>query len=171
VIGIDLVDIEEFRRQLLLGGERFLRRAFHEHELVDQDAARLAGLWAPKEAVVKASLTPPGRFADVTIANDGSGRCYGASFTASSLNSGVNLRRVLPIVDILSCKVSTKWGQGHALTSEPDYSEAMPVFTSSYGAELTHRVLCGPGDPVICFRVGPLRAMRYLRNLRGLDER
>jgi phosphopantetheine--protein transferase-like protein len=78
VIGIDLVDIEEFRRQLLLGGERFLRRAFHEHELVDQDAARLAGLWAAKEAVVKASLTPPGRFADVMIASDRLGRCYGA---------------------------------------------------------------------------------------------
>lgn len=78
MIGIDLVDIEEFRRQLLLGGEGFLRRAFREDELVDQDAARLAGLWAAKEAVVKASLTPPGRFADVIIACDGSGRCYGA---------------------------------------------------------------------------------------------
>jgi hypothetical protein len=34
------------------------------------------------------------------------------SFTASSLDSGVNLRRVLPIMDILSCKGSPKRGQG-----------------------------------------------------------
>jgi len=34
------------------------------------------------------------------------------NFTASSLNSGVNLRYVLPIMDNLSYKVSTKRGQG-----------------------------------------------------------
>jgi hypothetical protein len=36
------------------------------------------------------------------------------SFTASSLYSGVNRRRVRPIMNILSYEVSTKRGQGHA---------------------------------------------------------
>jgi hypothetical protein len=34
------------------------------------------------------------------------------SFTASSLYSGVNSRRDLAIVNILSCEVSTRWGHG-----------------------------------------------------------
>jgi phosphopantetheine--protein transferase-like protein len=103
VIGIDLVDVEEFRRQLLLGGEGFLRRAFHEDELVDEDAARLAGLWAAKEAVVKASLAPPGRFVDVIIASDGSGRCYGAieeqRFDLSMSHDGHHVVAVAMTVD------------------------------------------------------------------------
>ena len=39
------------------------------------------------------------------------------SFTASSLYSGVNSRRLLPIVNILSFKVSTKPGHGHPYTA------------------------------------------------------
>jgi hypothetical protein len=35
------------------------------------------------------------------------------SFTASSLYSGVNPRRVRPMMDILSYEVSTERGQGH----------------------------------------------------------
>ena len=58
-----------------------------------------------------------------------------------------------------------------AFISDQLFSEATPVFTSSYGAELTQRVLSGLGDPVIRLPGGPLRAMRYLRNLRGPDLR
>jgi phosphopantetheine--protein transferase-like protein len=84
VIGIDLVNIDEFRRQLELTGEALVHRAFSEEEVslcnaenssptVDQ----LATLWAAKEAVVKAALSPPASLKDVVISPDGSGRLSG----------------------------------------------------------------------------------------------
>jgi phosphopantetheine--protein transferase-like protein len=84
VIGIDLVNIDEFRRQLELTGEALVHRAFSEEEVslcnaenssptVDQ----LATLWAAKEAVIKAALSPPASLKDVVISPDGSGRLSG----------------------------------------------------------------------------------------------
>lgn len=45
----------EFERQLKLGGQAFLNKAFTAEEQDDRNTVRLAGLWAAKEAVFKAS--------------------------------------------------------------------------------------------------------------------
>lgn len=53
MIGVDLVYIPEFVKQIKLGGKVFLNRAFDDSEL-SNDSAHLAGIWAAKEAVIKA---------------------------------------------------------------------------------------------------------------------
>lgn len=77
MIGIDLVSIVEFQRQLDLGGEGFLRKAFTESELEDRQVTHVAGLWAAKEAVVKAAGLPGTKLTDVGIFHDASGRPRG----------------------------------------------------------------------------------------------
>jgi phosphopantetheine--protein transferase-like protein len=54
MIGVDLVYVPEFNRQLQLGGDSFLKKVFSEKELTKKDPTHLAGLWAAKEAVMKA---------------------------------------------------------------------------------------------------------------------
>ena len=71
MIGIDVVGVEEFQRQLEIGGANFVRRAFGEGESPASDVTRLAGLWAAKEAVCKAASVPPSRLSDVEIFVDG----------------------------------------------------------------------------------------------------
>jgi phosphopantetheine--protein transferase-like protein len=73
MIGIDLVSIPEFQRQLEIGGTRFLQRAFSKSELENRDVRHLAGLWAAKEAVIKAAVTPP-QLSDIELTHDASGR-------------------------------------------------------------------------------------------------
>jgi holo-[acyl-carrier protein] synthase len=53
--GIDLVDVESFRRCLVVGGERFLRRVFTPAELdhCRDSTERLAAHFACKEAAAK----------------------------------------------------------------------------------------------------------------------
>jgi len=75
MIGIDLVDMKEFQRQLDIGGATFVRRAFGDAESVGSGASRLAGLWAAKEAIVKAASTTPWRLSDVVVVDDGSSLC------------------------------------------------------------------------------------------------
>ena len=57
-----------------------------------------------------ASLTPSSRATVATALP-----VVMTSFTASSLYSGVNSRRDLAIVNILSCEVSTTRGRGHTI--------------------------------------------------------
>lgn len=78
MIGIDLVWIPEFRRQMDLGGSRFLRRAFNQSELEDRKVERLAGLWAAKEAVLKAALEAPKCWTEIAITTDATGRPLGS---------------------------------------------------------------------------------------------
>jgi holo-[acyl-carrier protein] synthase len=54
--GIDVVELKQFRRALIVGGERFLRNIFTAFELMEcsGDVQRLAALFAAKEAVAKA---------------------------------------------------------------------------------------------------------------------
>lgn len=54
MVGIDLVHIPEFDRQISLGGEALLERAFHPSERDRTEVEHLAGLWAAKEAIIKA---------------------------------------------------------------------------------------------------------------------
>ena len=75
MIGVDLVYIPEFEKQLGLGGQSYLNRAFNADELANQDSTHLAGLWAAKEAVFKASPqdTPNGA-TSVAVTINPSGR-------------------------------------------------------------------------------------------------
>jgi phosphopantetheine--protein transferase-like protein len=77
MIGIDLVFIPEFRRQVESGGAHFLERAFNPSELENQNVQHLAGLWAAKEAVIKAAPESPERLIDVAVTYDASGRPHG----------------------------------------------------------------------------------------------
>lgn len=74
MIGVDLVNVELFRHEISKGGEAFLRRAFTELELADRDVVHLAGLWAVKEAVIKAAPAPAAGPLDVIVTHDPDGR-------------------------------------------------------------------------------------------------
>ena len=67
MIGIDLVHVPEFARQLQNGGQTFLARAFNNSELKDESAEHLAGLWAAKEAIFKAADKQPKTFTAIKI--------------------------------------------------------------------------------------------------------
>lgn len=77
MIGVDLVNIAEFERQIQLGGSAFLQKAFAVSELQDQRVDHLAGLWAAKEAVIKAAGAAPRRMTEILIIFDSSGRPHG----------------------------------------------------------------------------------------------
>ncbi|HUD08068.1 MAG TPA: 4'-phosphopantetheinyl transferase superfamily protein [Candidatus Saccharimonadales bacterium] len=72
MIGIDLVFIPEFQKQLDLGGRAFIQNAFSVSELKNQKTEHLAGLWAAKEAVIKAADSVPKKMADIVITSDAS---------------------------------------------------------------------------------------------------
>jgi phosphopantetheine--protein transferase-like protein len=74
MLGIDLVFIPEFQKQLTIGGDNFLRKAFNEAELRQHSTEHLAGVWAAKEAVVKAGDLQIDSWTDVHIIYDDFGR-------------------------------------------------------------------------------------------------
>jgi phosphopantetheine--protein transferase-like protein len=74
MLGVDLVYLPEFKKQLALGGEAFLKKAFHTSESDNQKVEHLAGVWAAKEAVLKAADLKPGDWLSITIKHDKSGK-------------------------------------------------------------------------------------------------
>jgi phosphopantetheine--protein transferase-like protein len=74
MIGIDLVYIPEFKAQIEIGGKSFLYKAFSTSELKNKKPEHLAGLWAVKEAVIKASNVAPDKYTDIVISYDISGK-------------------------------------------------------------------------------------------------
>lgn len=74
MIGIDLVYIPEFRKQLKLGGTTFLSKSFSVLELDNLDVQHLSGIWAAKEAVAKALPTMPKKWTDIVISYDSNGK-------------------------------------------------------------------------------------------------
>ncbi|HEX3569082.1 MAG TPA: 4'-phosphopantetheinyl transferase superfamily protein [Candidatus Saccharimonadales bacterium] len=92
MIGIDLVHIPEFTTQLANGDEAFLRRAFRAEELQRREPVHLAGLWAAKEAVLKAAGLQPGQWLEIMITHDAKGRpsanVHGATFELSIAHHG-----------------------------------------------------------------------------------
>jgi phosphopantetheine--protein transferase-like protein len=74
VIGIDLVNVDDFRRQLEAAGESFVANAFNEDEVTEEGVDFLATLWAAKEAVVKAALDPPTNLKEIVIFPNECGR-------------------------------------------------------------------------------------------------
>ncbi len=74
MIGVDLVYIPEFKKQMELGGNAFMHKVFNLDEINNSKTEHLAGLWAAKEAVVKASLKPISKLTDVKISFSKSGQ-------------------------------------------------------------------------------------------------
>lgn len=74
VSGIDLVFLPEFEKSLQSGGEGFLRRVFLPQELTDSNKQHLAGIFAAKEAVVKALGLPTDSWHDILIKKEATGR-------------------------------------------------------------------------------------------------
>ncbi len=54
VTGVDVVDVERFKKIMEASGRPFLERIFFEAELSDVQPEHLAGIFAAKEAVKKA---------------------------------------------------------------------------------------------------------------------
>ncbi|MFC1482895.1 holo-ACP synthase [Candidatus Margulisiibacteriota bacterium] len=71
--GIDLMHIPRFKRSVESGGREFLTRLFHEEELTNQDIEHLAGIYAAKEAVIKAFSLPTDAWKEIYIQNDEKG--------------------------------------------------------------------------------------------------
>ncbi len=74
MIGVDLVHIPEFQKQLTTGGSIFVQKAFNESELKKNDAEHLAGVWAAKEAVLKAGGLKIDHWTDIKITYNADGR-------------------------------------------------------------------------------------------------
>lgn len=73
-VGTDIVDIEDFKKSLKNGGRIFLRKLFTSQERKNLDPVHLAGLFAAKEAVLKALSLKLGRWLEIEILNEESGR-------------------------------------------------------------------------------------------------
>lgn len=71
--GIDLIYLKRFKRSLKVGGEKFLQRVFLPAELTTTDPDHLAGIFAAKEAVVKALSPAPDSWHNIHIIKDESG--------------------------------------------------------------------------------------------------
>ena len=75
-IGIDIVDVAEFERTLRKGGDAFKERCFHESEIGNGSPEHLAGVFAAKEAVIKALSLPNESWPNVRIGRDKSGKPF-----------------------------------------------------------------------------------------------
>lgn len=75
VSGIDLVYIPRFKKTLKSGGENFLRRVFHETELVHPGGViqHLAGIFAAKESIIKALGLPTDSWHEIRITHHKNG--------------------------------------------------------------------------------------------------
>jgi phosphopantetheine--protein transferase-like protein len=92
MIGADIVYIPEFKKQMELGGNTFMQKVFNESEIKNSKAEHLAGLWAAKEAVVKASDKPIRKLTDVKISSSKNGKplasAKGSKFDISIAHDG-----------------------------------------------------------------------------------
>lgn len=71
--GIDLVQVSRFRKTLAQGGSQFMRRMFVEDEITSSDPRHLAGIFAAKEAIIKALSLPVDSWREITISYNQSG--------------------------------------------------------------------------------------------------
>lgn len=73
VNGVDLVYIPRFKKALKGGGENFLRRIYLASELDNRTPQHLAGIFASKEAIMKALSMKPGSWHDIQISHKKNG--------------------------------------------------------------------------------------------------
>jgi holo-[acyl-carrier protein] synthase len=76
MIGIDLVYVPEFKKQLELGQDSFLKNLFGDSEIKNQKIEHLAGIWAAKEAVVKALGVTDISLREIAIRYNAKGQPY-----------------------------------------------------------------------------------------------
>lgn len=76
MVGIDIVFLDEFKKQADLGGSIFLERLFSVGELQNERLEHRAGLFAAKEAVMKALSLAPGAWQEICIAYRDNGQPY-----------------------------------------------------------------------------------------------
>lgn len=75
VTGVDLVYLPKFKKALKNGGEVFLRRVFRANELAGPVSVNhLAGIFAAKEAVIKALGLPVDSWHDIKVTHLLNGR-------------------------------------------------------------------------------------------------
>lgn len=72
--GVDLVFIPRFKESVKRGGEGFLRRVFLESELEKTEVSHLAGVFAAKEAAMKALGMPAGDWHKIEVFYQKSGK-------------------------------------------------------------------------------------------------
>jgi len=73
-VGVDLVELKRFKKAVDRGQDRFLKRVFCPKELSDQRIEHLAGLFAAKEAIVKALSLPAGSWQKICVSRQKNGR-------------------------------------------------------------------------------------------------
>ena len=74
-IGCDLTDIAKFKKSASKGGAAFLARIFSPYEMAHaRDTQNLAGLFAAKEAVIKALGLPGGSWKKMEVRHLKNGR-------------------------------------------------------------------------------------------------
>lgn len=73
VTGIDLVYLPRYKKALQSGGESFLRAIYHQEEIVSKESQHLAGIFALKEAVIKALSLKAGSWLDIKVAHRSDG--------------------------------------------------------------------------------------------------
>lgn len=65
--GVDLVYLPRFKNKLKNGRQMFLLRVFHQSEIANQEPVHLAGIFAAKEAVMKALDLPKDSWHDIQV--------------------------------------------------------------------------------------------------------
>jgi phosphopantetheine--protein transferase-like protein len=73
MLGIDLAFIPEFRERLADSSGKIVELAFRSSEIQSPQPGHFGGLWAAKEAVVKAAAATSSKWTDIVITRDGSG--------------------------------------------------------------------------------------------------
>jgi len=72
--GIDIVSRSSFTLSLENGGQSFLDRCFNEIEQKNSDVLHLAGVFAAKEAVIKALSLEAGSWLHICVVYENNGR-------------------------------------------------------------------------------------------------
>jgi holo-[acyl-carrier protein] synthase len=79
-IGTDIVYMPKFEKSLAKSRDYFKEKVFLKKELTDPKLQHLAGMFAAKEAVVKALGINTGKWLEIEIAYEPSGKPYLARF-------------------------------------------------------------------------------------------
>ena len=72
--GVDLIFIPDFEERIQRSGKGFLKKAFLERELENTEASHLAGVFAAKEAVLKALNLPVGSWLETEVVYQDNGK-------------------------------------------------------------------------------------------------
>ncbi|MFQ5681587.1 MAG: holo-ACP synthase [Candidatus Omnitrophota bacterium] len=114
--GIDIVDIQRLRRAVKRWGRLFLERVFTDKEIDYAKNRRftyehLAGRFAAKEAILKATEVGEFAFRDIEIGNDGAGKPFANIKSPKSREYAISLS-ISHIKDYaVASAVVTKRGQ------------------------------------------------------------